>query len=51
MNMSIPKFEIKADLQLKDALMVMGMHRAFDIEADGFRDMADVRFFISSFQW
>ncbi|WP_366081964.1 serpin family protein [uncultured Bacteroides sp.] len=50
-DMSIPKFDIKADLQLKDALMVMGMHRAFDIEADGFRDMADVRFFISSFQW
>ncbi|WP_300697980.1 serpin family protein [uncultured Bacteroides sp.] len=32
--MSIPKFDIKADLQLKDALMVMGKHRAFDIEAD-----------------
>ncbi|WP_367275869.1 hypothetical protein [uncultured Bacteroides sp.] len=34
MDMSIPKFDIKADLQLKDALMVMGKHRAFDIEAD-----------------
>ncbi|MDE6171594.1 MAG: hypothetical protein K2G34_00670 [Bacteroides sp.] len=45
--MSIPKFEIKADLQLKDALMSMGVHRAFDIEADGFRNMIDVRFFIS----
>lgn len=46
-NMSIPKFDIKADLRLEDTLMSMGMYHAFDSNADGFRDMADVPFFIS----